>query len=467
MVPSQTADLRLLVPGHVVGSSDGQSWLVTSSIKTKDGVRFKLADLTGEFIPTPPHFDPVPFRFSRFATMLRLAYNKDFDAYVKDSIRHAKLPVDQSMDWAKFFYKVFPRYLPTKDPDIIDEALHEIIIRVLVNRNVLDPSNPSGFQQKIERFGHDKEEVYDAMQALPLEKQVTEFLKKSFTFKINETIKYVNRVLKGQAPGEEDEPGQDLLSIEPENDDASSVLNTQEQGTGMQDFHHTEENLDLGDYRGRDINSVKGTFSEGFKAWLLEQRLNKKYKLPMVRAFMRLLTLMHDETKSVGKLPKLKDIQAQWKKLQDRHEASRNRLKPETMQKLFDSLPVIIEAYVRTHYHGQESTLPPLIRVLHHLGAERRKEQLEESQRDRDERRRQKDEVGVTSEPVPATEEAAMGSLPPESHFSAQKKQWENPKCKNCGNSQEPKRCKGCQEYFCSECMKDHHANNPSHDGVL
>ena len=459
MVPSKTAASRLLVPGHIVGSSDGQPWLVTSSLKTKDGVRFKLADLMGRSIDTPPRFDPVPFRIARIATLLRLAYNKDFDEYVKSAIRAAGLPVDQSMNWAKYLYKIFPRYLPTHDEEIIDEALHEIIIRVLVNRNVLSPENPSGFQQSIEKYPQE-------VQGLSLEKQVTEFLKKSFTFKIDETVKYVNRVLKGQAPGEDEEPGQDLFSLEPEEGEGESLLNTKEQGTGIQDFQQMEENIDLGDYRTRGIHSTKGTFSEGFKAWLpgFRDRLKKKYKLPSVSQYMRLLTLLHDETKSVGKYPKLTDIEVQWKKLQDRHESSARRLDHDGFVKLFRSLPIVVETYVRTHYHGQEDTLPPLIRILNRMGDDLRQKQLEESNQDREERRTQKE---TAMEPTPASEEAGMRDLPPESHISALKKQYEVPKCKNCGSGDEPRRCKGCQEYFCSTCMMDHHANNPGHDGVL
>jgi hypothetical protein len=465
MVPSQTAVNRLVVPGHVVGSTDGQPWLVLSRMNTKDGAVYKLADLMGSPIPTPPHFDPVPFRIARIASLIRLAYNRQFDDYVKDSIRQAGLPVDQDMNWAKYLYKILASKLPTHDEEIIDETIHEIIIRVLLNRHALDPNNPNGFQQKIQGFKWAPGQTEE----LPLEKQVTEFLKKSFRFRKEEAIKYAERLQGGE--GETDP--KDFLSTEAEGDEDTSPIETIEHGTGMQDFQHTEENLDLGDYRSRDIHSTKGTFSEGFKAWLLNlgDRIKKKYSLPIVRQYMRLLTLLHDETKSVGKYPKLKDIEAQWKKLQDRHEASRNRLNHEGFEKLFNSLPIAIEAYVRTHYHGQESTLPPLIRVLNRMGSELRQKKLEESDRDREERRRQKEEGGFpeqpVAEPTPATEEAAMHDLPPETRLSSQKKQFEVPSCKNCGNNKEPKRCKGCQEYFCSECMHDHHANFPGHDGVL
>ena len=126
---SKVATSRLLAPGRIVGSIDGQPWLVLSSIKTKDGLSFKLADLMGSPVSIPPHFDPVPIRFSRFAAMLHLAFNKDIDAMMKALIRDAQLPVDQSMNWAKFLYSTLAKQLPTTDEDKIDEVLHFIIFK--------------------------------------------------------------------------------------------------------------------------------------------------------------------------------------------------------------------------------------------------------------------------------------------------------------------------------------------------
>ena len=44
--------------------------------------------------------------------------------------------------------------------------------------------------------------------------------------------------------------------------------------------------------------------------------------------------------------------------------------------------------------------------------------------------------------------------------------QWEVPKCKSCGNNKQPQECPGCKNKYCSECVIDHHANNPAHNRV-
>ena len=71
MFTCKAADARLLVPGRLVGSTDGQPWVVVSAVRTEDGVLVSLADITGEPAPPWTHFDPVPLGMSRFAALLR------------------------------------------------------------------------------------------------------------------------------------------------------------------------------------------------------------------------------------------------------------------------------------------------------------------------------------------------------------------------------------------------------------
>jgi hypothetical protein len=159
---------RLLAPGRIVGSIDGQPWLVLSSIKTKDGLQFKLADLSGSPVSTPPHFDPIPIRFARFASMLHLAYNKDIDAMMKALIRDAQLPVDQGMNWAKYLYSTLAPQLPTKDEDKVDEVLHFIIFKIL-ERHILTEKFPG----IVENFIKTNPQFKD----MPLDKKVSVILK--------------------------------------------------------------------------------------------------------------------------------------------------------------------------------------------------------------------------------------------------------------------------------------------------
>jgi hypothetical protein len=457
MVISKLAASRLLVPGCIVGSTDGQPRLVLSRISTKDGVVCKLADLMGKPVLTPSDFDPVPMRIARIATLLKLAYNKQVDAYVKDGIRDAGLPVDQSMQWDNYLYEIFAKSLKKVgiiDEEDIDETIHHVIY-LMFQRHILDQQLP----HIIENFTKSPKQPDFA--GLPLEKQITKVLKSNFIDRVGEAQKYAREVIQGQDVSE-NVTGDSLLSMTPEEEGEPGLLDIMQSPNYTRDLNRAENNAELGDYRGRWNKVTKGHFAEGFKDWLL-----KKYRLPAVRQSMRLLTLLYDQTEVEGKMLKLRDIEEEWKKLQDRNEPSRNRLNHDRFEKLFQSLPEVVEIYVRTHFHGQEHALPDLIRLLNRQGQERRKKRLEESQRGMENRHKQKKEEVPAPEPIPSTEEAALKDSPPESHVSAQKKQWEPPKCRNCGSGKEPKRCKGCQEFFCSGCMRDHVSNNPSHDGVL
>ena len=441
MVP---VDSLLAVPGHVIGSTDGRSWLVLSSVSTKDGVSYKLADLAGNPVPTPPDFDPVPFRAARIATLLKTAFDKNVDVYVKAYIRDADLPVDQSMAWDKYLYQIFStalRAVGVVDEDYIDETIRDIVTKVMGDRHVLSEQFSHivrNFTKKNPKFSK-----------LPLEKQVTDVLKNSFRKRIGEARRYAREVILGQDVSE-GVTNNSLISMTPEEEGGPSLLDVMEAPSSQ--FEQAEENVELGDYRGRMKHWTMGRFAQGFYEWLLKHKLAS----PEARQYMRLLSLMNEEVKSVGKMPKLKDIEQQWVTTQNYHEKSNNRLDHDGRHRLFQELPVLVELYVRTHFHGQESVLPAVIRVLNRYGQERREEVLEESHRDREERKQEKERNKL----APSTDEAAL-------HQSSAKKQWEPSACSACGTGKDVKKCKGCDKHFCSLCEKDHQANNPSHDGLL
>ena len=94
---------RLIEPGKVVTSVDGRMYRIASTVTGPDGlVTFKLADLQGKPVPVPSDFHPLTPAAAKFASWLRwvVAYNADFDAYVKHYIREAGLPVDERRNWA-------------------------------------------------------------------------------------------------------------------------------------------------------------------------------------------------------------------------------------------------------------------------------------------------------------------------------------------------------------------------------
>ena len=235
----------LIVPGRIIGSTDGQPWLVLSSVLTSNGHKFRLADLGGTLVPTPPDFQPISFQAARFAAMLRRAFNPDIDQYVKEYIRAAGLPVDQGMNWAKYLYKIMS---PTRlgapsgpaGEEYADETIGQYIIPLVMgHRGILDSSNEHGFQQKIKSFPPE-------VQEMPLDKQVSLFLQKSFKYRIGEARRYCRETLQGQDVSE-DVTGESFVSTTPEDEGEGgmSPLETQEHATGTRSFQEVEEGIEL------------------------------------------------------------------------------------------------------------------------------------------------------------------------------------------------------------------------------
>jgi len=491
MVSRKTAESRLIVPGRIVGSTDGRVFLVLSSVATKDGLSFKLADLDGGPVDATG-FDPVPPQFVRLASMLRLGFDRNIDEYVKTYIREAGLPVDDKMNWASFIYTTLRSKVGTFNEDIIDDAIREIVIRVLGSRKFLSPSK---FKHVLENFAASPE--HPGFDKLPLVKQVTQVLKSHFNSRGSE-MRRVVRYLEDRGKPSDELSQSNFLTVTPE--DGPSPIETSEHATGTRDFEQAEEAVEMGDYTGRSKNVTIGRFANGFREWLL-----KRERLPVVRQTMRLLSILHEGTQAHGMVPKLDDIERRWTYLQNRDDSSKNRLavdKPRlvtergqvlddaqkalvkryrdeatrnglnakelgiinglgrvielpSMKELLFGLPIVMETYVRTHFHGQESVLPLLVRTLVKIGEEKRQKKLEESGRDRAERAKVKEE-GAEAPPVP----------PSEPKTSAQKGRWVPPKCRGCGGGEDLKACPECKGNFCMLCMRDHHANNPGHDGV-
>src|SRR5271165_434155 len=178
----------LFSPGNVINNIDGESFRVISKTITSDNIVFKLANLQGKRIDTPPDFFPVSHYAAKLARCFRiLSYNKDWDLYVKEYIKSAGLPVDPTWNWANWFQRKFIPLLHG-DEEHRDEAVHNMIFKTLGakgdkrgqgGRAALDPNNPYGFQHVISRF---PKEVQD----LPLDKQVTQFLLHVFKHRVGE-----------------------------------------------------------------------------------------------------------------------------------------------------------------------------------------------------------------------------------------------------------------------------------------
>ena len=269
----------LLVPGNVVQTISGDAYRVASKVASAGELAsFKLADLNGKPVQTPANFHPVSTALARTAAWMRFvfAYNADFDLYVKEYIRAAGLPVDESMNWAKWFQSIYPRklYGITRDPEVVDEAIHQVIITALAHRKDLTKFDanrlPEGARQQ------------------PLEKQVTTYLEWLFKKRVSEAYEFIKDKLQPEEEVSMIQPGAEESGEEGE----VNLLDTEEHATpGSQG--QAEEAKDLAGLRDQ------------FAAYLQDDESPREIE--------KLLVLYDYFTANTGRKMKISDYEQYWK----------------------------------------------------------------------------------------------------------------------------------------------------------
>ena len=486
--------------GQIVHTVDGGLYRCVAKIASSEGASYRLTDLQGRSVPTPTNFRPIGSGLARFAAWLRLvAYNKDFDLYVKEYIKAAGLPIDSDMNWSRFFAaKIAPR-LMSSDDEVRDEAIHHIIINALVERNVLGNFKnlmPKGLEPeglnsedpevKEQALRTQQQALYQREQAmrsvqgdileiinrfpphikeLPLEKQVTRYLMQVFNWRVDEANRYIkNFIFQNEtnsmwAEGEEE--GED-----------TNLLDTPSKATGRGAYDAVDNDIDI------------SAFRTGFEAWLY-----KKVRSKTAIQYLTLFDIIYSFLRE-GYVPKRSELVEQWKDEMGT-EKSLGWFKV-----LFSNLPKLINLYVTKELKG---AVNPFIEIMQNISKAKPRETLEPVHASLFGGLKIAEEFPINHEiesppsgssdsgsggmslpdlAAPAGEagEAAAGAgealeaLAPLAMAAASKKavgaQWELPKCKGCGSSKEPADCPACHEKFCGDCMLNHHANNPSHDRI-
>jgi len=144
----------LVSAGHVIETVDGHRYRVASKITTTGRVFFNLSTPAGYLRVTASDLaamEPLPRGIARLAHVLRcLAYNKDFDTYVKEAIKAHGLPLDPEMNWSKWLYGYFfKKYLKSAAPgDLLDETFHQFIIDLIYEKDVLESFNPKKIRKE-------------------------------------------------------------------------------------------------------------------------------------------------------------------------------------------------------------------------------------------------------------------------------------------------------------------------------
>ena len=340
-----TADLsrvaHLLETGSIVTNVDGTQFRVRAKVVDPDGYVFKLADLQGKPVQTPANFYPVNRYAAKIAAWLRnvLAYNEDWDEYVKSYIRAAGLPVDESWNWAKWFQKKFYPSLKGDD-EIKDEAIHQIIITNLGDRRVLDPNKgKGGFAEAIKRFP-------PAVQQLPLEKQVTQFLLSTFLGRKQEANQFIDKM-------------QDPLT--------DPMYQPAEGGPNVGDKEHEEYNvLDTEEHAvaptGQELAEFKAdmeAFRRGFAEWL-----DKSQRSETAQNFLKIWDIIVDWIVNDHSIPKISDIYPDWAK-QTKDDKHPKGLGFDSMKSYYQKFAPLVKQYVEENADKLEGS--PLAAVVDNL----------------------------------------------------------------------------------------------------
>jgi hypothetical protein len=252
-------------PGQMIEFADGSRRRVLGKSASATGVRLVLARVGGQDVVDIEKFSalgPVSPAMRRLASFVHrvLAYDAQLDEYVKTAIRDAGLPVDNTINWSKFLYRIYtPLLLPlTKDPNLIDEAIHDVVITELFQMRIL---------QKDSQYAH-FDANHPSLAGKEEANKVSAYLTSIFLNRKEDVINHVKRQLGVGAQG-----NIGLLSTE-----SLDAGNDDEDGEMTNDFGSIiapEENHDIEELEGQD---EVHKFLSDFQAYIAESNNEKTAK---------------------------------------------------------------------------------------------------------------------------------------------------------------------------------------------
>jgi hypothetical protein len=137
--------------GQVIETVDGHRFRVASKISGVGGISFRLITSAGSLHVTASELaalEPLPRGIARLAHVLRFyAYNRDFTQYINEAVKAHDLPVDPQMDWSKWLYSQFTTKGKYSE-DQLDEALHEFIVDLIYQKDVLEKFDAKKFKKE-------------------------------------------------------------------------------------------------------------------------------------------------------------------------------------------------------------------------------------------------------------------------------------------------------------------------------
>jgi hypothetical protein len=237
VVPSGSRPFRVLAAARTTDDLRIQARYLDGSIETLN--KTHLASLTNLLGST----------LRRFSNLMITSYNKDFDLYVKTAIREAGLPVDEDMNWSSYLESIYKKVIA--DQDLRDEAAHHMIITHLYQLKTLLKFDPNRAPDKDN----------------PLEKQVTTFLKKMFSYSVSKARDWVGEHYgygKVYKTVEIDpETGEEKKKVEIKNQEVQPEF-----GTGDETYNIFDTKPTLDDHTELESSSDLKEFKAEFFPWL-------------------------------------------------------------------------------------------------------------------------------------------------------------------------------------------------------
>jgi hypothetical protein len=185
--------------------------------------------------------------------------------YVKDSIRSHGYPVDEDMNWSKWFEHKTRHTFAYAGEELRDEAVHNLIIWALIENDKLGGFNPASLNERV--------------QALPLEKQITSYLQRVFDDRMDYIRSYIS---KSTGNGVE-------FSGENPDDETSGTL---EQAADYETPHDLHEQA--------QEDGVFKKFRSSFFEWLAEDSKFQKRSIEPMNILFDLIILAENSTKALA-----------------------------------------------------------------------------------------------------------------------------------------------------------------------
>ena len=280
-----------------------------SKIATADSIVFRLANLSGQPVETPANFHPLSRPTARFASWLKyvIAYNKDLTKIVNSIIEQHGYPTDPKMDWSAYVQEAMAPALAAVSPDfdLQDEAIYQVIVRALLDRDIL-----ADFPTAVKKFPQ-------GVQKLPVERQISEYLKKAFVWRIQEAKKYMQTVQPSEETSVE-QPAHDT-----EGGEAYNLLDTEEHATGTEDYADADAERDF------------KAFREEFYRWSVKKNKASAFGLAL------LLTIYWEQVQQAEGELKFGDLTQEWLR--------RSHLGFDSLKAYNTKLPQVLKDFVQSN----------------------------------------------------------------------------------------------------------------------